>query len=203
MVLDDSLVAAGDEDEMLDAGLARLVDHMLNQRPVDHRQQLLRHGLGGRQEPGAQPGDRENGFADRFHEPVGIVVVTLVASICLGIAEVSGCNGRWNAGGKAIKSYAAGRRQGVPLNVRQPSEFPITHTQQSSRDEAPWQDLPHRRASSARRLWPPPPGQPRRRARGWTFARYSMRRARTPRARPRRRRASRTGAANPAPPITR
>src|SRR5262245_40626241 len=125
MVLDDSLVAAGDEDEVLDAGLARLVDHMLNQRPVDHRQHLLRHGLGGREEPGAQPGDRENGFADRFHELVGIVVVTLVASICLGIAEVWGCNGRWNAGGKAIKSYPAGRRQGS-VNVRQPSEFPIT-----------------------------------------------------------------------------
>src|SRR5262249_3955804 len=88
-----ALFPPGDEDEVLDAGLARLVDHMLNQRPVDHRQHLLRHGLGGREEPGAQPGDRENGFADRFHELVGIVVVTLVASICLGIAEVWGCNG--------------------------------------------------------------------------------------------------------------
>ena len=57
MVLDDALVAAGDEDEMLDAGLARLVDHVLDQRPVDHRQHLLRHGLGGGQEPGAEPGD--------------------------------------------------------------------------------------------------------------------------------------------------
>jgi hypothetical protein len=35
MILDDDLVAAGDEDEMFDAGLARFVDHMLNQRPVD------------------------------------------------------------------------------------------------------------------------------------------------------------------------
>src|SRR5262245_19317879 len=64
MVLDDSLVAAGDEDEMLDAGLARLVDHVLNQRPVDDRQHLLRHGLGGRQEPGAQPGDWKNSLAN-------------------------------------------------------------------------------------------------------------------------------------------
>ena len=67
MVLDDALVAAGDEDEMLDAGLARLVDHVLDQRPVDHRQHFLGHGLGGGQEPGAEAGDRENGFADRFH----------------------------------------------------------------------------------------------------------------------------------------
>ena len=87
MVLDHALVAAGDEDEMLDAGLARLVDHVLDQRPVDHRQHLLRHGLGGGQEPGAQPGDRENGFADRFH-------VGMSADCdCLGIAEVWVCHG--------------------------------------------------------------------------------------------------------------
>ena len=67
MVLDDALVAAGDEDEMLDAGLARLVDHVLDQRPVDDRQHLLGHRLGGGQEPGAEAGDREDGFADRFH----------------------------------------------------------------------------------------------------------------------------------------
>jgi hypothetical protein len=67
MVLDDGLVAAGDEDEMLDAGLARFVDHMLDQRPLDHRQHLLRDGLGGRQEPGAEPRDRENGFANGGH----------------------------------------------------------------------------------------------------------------------------------------
>ena len=67
MVLDHALVAAGDEDEMLDAGLARLVDDVLDQRPVDDRQHFLRHGLGGGQEAGAEPGDRENGFADRFH----------------------------------------------------------------------------------------------------------------------------------------
>src|SRR5262249_56719793 len=40
MVLDDGLVAAGDEDEMLDAGLARLVDHVLNQRPGGDRHPL-------------------------------------------------------------------------------------------------------------------------------------------------------------------
>ena len=67
MVLDHALVAAGDEDEMLDAGLARLVDHVLDQRPVDHRQHLLGHGLGGGQEAGAEPGHGENGFANRFH----------------------------------------------------------------------------------------------------------------------------------------
>ena len=67
MVLDHRLVAAGDEDEMLDAGLARLVDHVLDDRPVDDGQHLLRHGLGGGQEAGAEAGDGQDGLADGFH----------------------------------------------------------------------------------------------------------------------------------------
>ena len=68
MILDDAFVAAGDEDEMLDAGLAGLVDDVLDQRPVDDRQHLLRHGLGGGQKPCAEPGDRENRFAYASHD---------------------------------------------------------------------------------------------------------------------------------------
>ena len=64
MILDHALVAAGDEDEMLDAGLARLVHHMLDQRPVDHRQHFLGHGLGRGQEAGAKPRHGEHGLAD-------------------------------------------------------------------------------------------------------------------------------------------
>ncbi len=67
MVLDHALVAAGDEDEMLDAGLARLVHHVLDQRPVDDRQHFLRHGLGGGQEAGSKAGDGKYGFADAVH----------------------------------------------------------------------------------------------------------------------------------------
>src|SRR5207248_9685721 len=69
MILDDPLIAPGDKDEMLDPGRARLVDHVLDQRPVDHRQHLLGHGLCGRQKPGAQTGDREYRFANCFHQP--------------------------------------------------------------------------------------------------------------------------------------
>ena len=72
MVLDHALVAAGDEDEMLDAGLARLVDHVLHDRPVDDGQHLLRHRLGGGQETGAETGDGEDGFADALHRALGI-----------------------------------------------------------------------------------------------------------------------------------
>ena len=72
MVLDDALVAPGDEDEMLDAGLARFVDHVLDQRAVDDRQHFLGHGLGGGQEPRAETGDGKDSFADACHGvPVG------------------------------------------------------------------------------------------------------------------------------------
>ena len=57
MILDHRLVAAGDEDQMLDAGLARLVDRILDQRAVDDRQHFLRHGFGRGQEAGAKACD--------------------------------------------------------------------------------------------------------------------------------------------------
>src|SRR5882724_2008666 len=71
MVLDHALVAAGDEDEMFDAGLFGLVDHVLDQWLVDDGQHFLWHRLGGGQDAGAEAGDRKNGFAD-FHGGVGI-----------------------------------------------------------------------------------------------------------------------------------
>ena len=61
------LVAAGDEDEMLDAGFARLVDDILDDRPVDDRQHFLRNGLGGGQEPRSETGNREYCFANFLH----------------------------------------------------------------------------------------------------------------------------------------
>ena len=66
MILDHALVAPGDEDEMLDAGLLGLVVDILNQRLVDDGQHFLRHRLGGGQDAGAETGDREDGFTD-FH----------------------------------------------------------------------------------------------------------------------------------------
>ena len=67
MVRDDALVAAGDEDEMLDPRLARLVDHILQRRTVDDRQHLLRHGLGGGEEARAEAGDGKDGLAERIY----------------------------------------------------------------------------------------------------------------------------------------
>src|SRR5262249_17613861 len=67
MILDDALVAPGNENEMLDAGLPCFVDDMLDDGPVDNREHFLGHGLGGGQESGPQTGNGEDGFADSFH----------------------------------------------------------------------------------------------------------------------------------------
>ena len=64
IVLERALAARGDEDELLDAGGARLVDRVLDQRPVDQRQDFLRHRLGGRQEPRPETGDRQHRLGD-------------------------------------------------------------------------------------------------------------------------------------------
>ena len=70
MIFDDRLVAAGHEDEMLDAGLARLVDDILDDRLVDDGQHLLGNGLGRRQEARAETGDRKHCLADFSHAPI-------------------------------------------------------------------------------------------------------------------------------------
>ena len=67
VILDGALVAAGDEDHVGDACGHGLLDRVLDQGLVHHRQHLLGHGLGGRQEAGAETGDGEHGSADGFH----------------------------------------------------------------------------------------------------------------------------------------
>ena len=57
MVGDHVLVAPGDEDEMLDPRLARFIDHVLDDRTVDHGQHFLRDRFRGGQETGAETGD--------------------------------------------------------------------------------------------------------------------------------------------------
>ena len=77
MVGDHALVAAGDEDEVLDPRLARLVDHILQRRPVDDGQHLLRHGLGGGEEAGAEAGHGKDRFAERiYHRPFEVYNLT-------------------------------------------------------------------------------------------------------------------------------
>src|SRR5690606_34608369 len=56
MVLYGRLVAARDEDEVLDPGLACLVDAILDHRAVDDGEHLLGNGLGGGQKAIAETG---------------------------------------------------------------------------------------------------------------------------------------------------
>ncbi len=69
MIVDRALAPARDKEELLDTGRLGLLDGVMNERLVDDRQHLFGHGFSRRQKPGAQPGDREDGLADRFvHE---------------------------------------------------------------------------------------------------------------------------------------
>jgi hypothetical protein len=85
VVFNDPFVAPGHENEVFDSGLTGLVNDMLNKRPIDNRQHFLRHSFSGRQEPGAEAGYGENGFADRVH----------AIKMCIGIngsAEEYACS---------------------------------------------------------------------------------------------------------------
>ncbi len=64
MVLDDALVAAGNENEVLDTRFAGFVDGILDDRLVDDRQHLLGHGFGGGKKPCSKAGDRKDGCTD-------------------------------------------------------------------------------------------------------------------------------------------
>ena len=64
VILDRVLAAAGDEDDVVDAGRDRFFDAVLDDRLVDERQHLFRLRFGGREEARAEAGGGEDGFAD-------------------------------------------------------------------------------------------------------------------------------------------
>ena len=64
VILDRVLAAAGDEDDVVDAGRDRFFDAVLNDRLVDERQHFLGLRLGGGKEARAEAGGGKDGFAD-------------------------------------------------------------------------------------------------------------------------------------------
>ena len=101
VVLERSLAAAGDEQDVLEAGGHGLLDDVLDGRLVDDRQHLLGRRLGGRQEPRAEPGRGDDRLADRrlaAHAPtlddrVGHDGPVTIASRRRGCAPPSGLPG--------------------------------------------------------------------------------------------------------------
>jgi len=69
VILDRPLLAAGHDDDLLDAGFDGLFYAVLNNRPVDQRQHLLWLRLRCRQEPCAPAGGRENCFSNPQNDP--------------------------------------------------------------------------------------------------------------------------------------
>ncbi len=67
MILDRALVAARDEDDLVEARGDGFLHHVLDGGLVDEGQHLLGLSLGGGQEAGAQPRGREDGLAHDSH----------------------------------------------------------------------------------------------------------------------------------------
>ncbi|MNT33530.1 hypothetical protein D3C72_1694630 [compost metagenome] len=63
IVLDRLFGAAGDEDDVLDPRLARFLDDVGQDGPINDVQQFLRRGLGAGQDAGAQAGHGKNRLA--------------------------------------------------------------------------------------------------------------------------------------------
>src|SRR3546814_18964072 len=71
VILDGGLAAAGDEDDLLDSGLTRLLHPVLDERLVDDRKHLLGDRLGGRQKARAESADGHDRLANgSCHETV-------------------------------------------------------------------------------------------------------------------------------------
>ena len=64
VVLDRVLAAAGDQDDVVDAGGDRLLDAVLDDRLVDERQHFLGLRLGSGQKPRAESGGGEDRLAN-------------------------------------------------------------------------------------------------------------------------------------------
>ncbi len=64
VILDRALAAAGDNDDVLDAGSHAFFSDILNLRLIDNGQHFFGLRFGGRQKTRAQAGGRQNGFAD-------------------------------------------------------------------------------------------------------------------------------------------
>ena len=69
MVFDDMLVASGDKDEVLDAGLTGLIHDVLNERAIHYRKHLFGHCFGGREKSCAKSSDWEYGLTDTHLTP--------------------------------------------------------------------------------------------------------------------------------------
>ena len=87
------LAAPGDEDHLLDPRLARLVDRILDQRPVDDRDHLLGDALGGGEQAGAEAGDGEHRLADAIGHSGYLLELTPVSLVTGCGSDPAGCAG--------------------------------------------------------------------------------------------------------------
>ena len=66
MILNSPLTAAGDKDQLGNTRRNGLLGRILNQRLVHNRHHFFRSGLGGREKPRTETGDRKNRLLDQL-----------------------------------------------------------------------------------------------------------------------------------------
>ena len=90
VVLDCTLVAAGDKDECVDASPDCLLGGVLNEGFVHDRQKLLRHRLCGGQKPGPKSCNGEDGLTDLLHQRYSLCLKCALAHGFQGFASTLG-----------------------------------------------------------------------------------------------------------------
>ena len=70
IIFDDAFVASGHENQVLDAGLPRLIHDILDDGAVHHSEHFLWDRFRGRQEPRSKAGDGEDCLADFMHREI-------------------------------------------------------------------------------------------------------------------------------------
>ena len=78
MVFHDALAAAGDDEDLLDAGGDGLLHDVLDGRLVHNGEHLLGHGLCGGQHAGAQACRGDDGFTDLLHGKHSPLIVSFL-----------------------------------------------------------------------------------------------------------------------------
>ncbi len=68
IILYGPLAPAGDDDQVVNPGGDRFLNNILDDRPIDQGEHLLRHGLGGREKPGSKTCSRDDGLAHLRHQ---------------------------------------------------------------------------------------------------------------------------------------
>src|SRR5439155_26140649 len=112
IVLERGLARARDDDDVRDAGAGGFLDDVMDHRPVDEREHLLRDGLARGKDARAESGGRDDGFGDGHgrHDAMSLPVATIQVAFPMWIT----IGGRYGYHSHALNRCAARGLHGDP-----------------------------------------------------------------------------------------